>query len=84
MESNKIATNNKLENEIIEDKLQLSLENICEFLFNGVTDKTLSIQEKYNCYGINCVTCPFNNVDNFQEFLNKFRHDRNYGNGLEC
>lgn len=81
MESNKIATNNKLENEIIEDELQLSLEKICGFLYNGVTNKTLSIQEnEYTCDGINCSTCPFNNVETFKDFLEVFRRDRGYHN----
>lgn len=81
MESNKIATNNKLENEIFEDELQLSLEKICGFLYNGVTNKTLSIQEnEYNCHGIWCETCPFNNVEAFKDFLEVFREDRKYHN----
>lgn len=69
MESNKIAT----ENEINEDELQLSLEKICGFLYYRATNK-------YNCNGINCITCPFNNVEAFKDFLEVFREDRKYHN----
>lgn len=66
-----------------EDKIKNALDTLCRELNRG---QIFGLHDDYNCKGINCETCLFNyylfnSLDNFKEFLHKYRNDKSYGNG---
>jgi hypothetical protein len=62
-----------------EDKIDMALSSICSTLYDGLVND-LGIDE-YNCNLVDCQTCLFNDHETFSEFMMKYRHDKNYGNG---
>lgn len=66
-----------------EDKIKNALDTLCRELNRG---RIFGLHDDYNCKGINCETCLFNyylfnSLDNFKEFLHKYRNDKSHGNG---
>ena len=62
-----------------EDKINMALNTICDALYDGLGNG-LGIDE-YTCDLVDCQTCLFNHLYTFREFMKKYRHDKNYGNG---
>ena len=62
-----------------EDKINDALNTLCDALYDGLGNG-LGIDE-YTCDLVNCQTCLFNDHETFSEFMTKYRHDKNYGNG---
>lgn len=59
-----------------EDKINMALNTICDALYDGRGNI-----DEYNCNLVDCQTFLFNHLYTFREFMKKYRHDKNYGNG---